>query len=79
DHEELLAFLLEQLVKEKARLYQLQRHEQPDRITVKPSELEERAKEHEIFDVNPFLHSKLFAANGYKIVEDVIEKRFRVD
>ncbi|KAI3618728.1 dna replication licensing factor cdc19 (cell division control protein 19) [Moniliophthora roreri] len=79
DHEELLAFLLGQLVKEKARLYQLQRHEQPERITVKPSELEERAKEHEIFDVNPFLHSKLFAANGYKIVENVIEKRFRLD
>jgi hypothetical protein len=42
DHEELLAFLLGQLVKDKARFYQLQRYEQPELVTVKISELEER-------------------------------------
>ena len=42
DHEELLAFLLGQIVKEKARFYQLQHYEQPELITVKRSELEER-------------------------------------
>jgi Predicted ATPase involved in replication control, Cdc46/Mcm family len=42
DHEELLAFLLGQLVKDKARFYQLQRHQQPELVTVKLSELEER-------------------------------------
>ncbi|KIY50330.1 DNA replication licensing factor cdc19 [Fistulina hepatica ATCC 64428] len=76
DHEELLSFLLGQIVKERARFYQLQRHQQPDLITIKVSELEERGKEHEIFDISPFLQSKLFATNGYKTNGDVIEKRF---
>ena len=42
DHEELLAFLLGQLVKEKARFYQLQRLQQPDVVTVRTAELEEK-------------------------------------
>ena len=42
DHEELLAFLLGQIVKEKARLYQAQRYEQPELITVKTAELDDR-------------------------------------
>jgi DNA replication licensing factor MCM2 len=45
DHEELLAFLLGQLVKEKARLYQLQRHMQPELISVKQTELEDRVRD----------------------------------
>jgi len=77
DYEELLAFILGQLVKEKARFHQLQRHEQPDLITIKVSELDERAKEHDIYDTSPFLHSKLFATNGYKLNDQVIEKRFQ--
>lgn len=76
DYEELLAFLLGQIVKEKARFHQLQRHEQPELITVKMSELDERAKEHDIYDTSTFLRSKLFAANGYKLKDQVIEKRF---
>ena len=44
DHEELLAFVLGQIVKEKARFYQLQRHQQPDVISVKTSELDERVR-----------------------------------
>ncbi|KAI0311420.1 MCM-domain-containing protein [Amylostereum chailletii] len=77
DHEELLAFLLGQMVKDKARFYQLQRHQQPELVTVKVSELDERAKEHDIFDTAPFLHSRLFGTNGYKLDGEVIEKRFR--
>ncbi|KAJ7188126.1 MCM-domain-containing protein [Mycena filopes] len=77
DHEELLAFLLGGLVKDKARLHQLQRHEQPELVTVKLSELEGRAKDHDIFDIAPFLRSKLFSTNGYKVKEGVIEKTFR--
>ena len=42
DHEELLAFLLGQIVKDKARFYQLQRHRQPELVTVAISELDER-------------------------------------
>jgi len=76
DHEELLAFILGQLVKEKARFYQLQRHQQPELITVKVSELDERAKEHDIYDTSPFLRSRMFAANGYKLNDGVIEKTF---
>ncbi|KAI0829890.1 MCM-domain-containing protein [Trametes gibbosa] len=77
DHEELLAFLLGQIVKEKARYYQLQRHSQPESVTVKVPELDERAKEHDIYDTTPFLRSKLFAANGYKLNNGVIEKIFK--
>ncbi|KIP06418.1 hypothetical protein PHLGIDRAFT_90875 [Phlebiopsis gigantea 11061_1 CR5-6] len=77
DHEELLAFLLGQIVKEKVRLFQLQRHQQPESVTLKAAELDERAKEHDIFDTAPFLRSKLFTANGYKLQDGVIEKKFR--
>ncbi|KAJ3748829.1 MCM-domain-containing protein [Lentinula detonsa] len=79
DHEELLSFLLGNIVKEKARFHMLQRHEQPELIEVKIKELEERAKEHEIYDISSFLHSKLFSANGYKLKDESIEKKFRVD
>ncbi|KAI0694356.1 MCM2/3/5 family-domain-containing protein [Cytidiella melzeri] len=77
DHEELLAFLLGQIVKEKVHLYQLQRRDQPASVTVKVTELDERAKEHDIFDTAPFLRSKLFVTNGYKIADGAIEKVFR--
>ncbi|KAI0260810.1 MCM-domain-containing protein [Gloeopeniophorella convolvens] len=77
DHEELLAFLLGQVVKDKARFFQLQRHQQPELVTVKVAELDERAKEHEIYDTSPFLQSRLFTANGYTLKGDVIEKRFK--
>ncbi|KAI0047520.1 MCM-domain-containing protein [Auriscalpium vulgare] len=79
DHEELLAFLLGQIVKDKARFFQLQRHQQPELITVKVSELDERAKEHDIFDTSPFMRSRLFSANGYVLKDQVIEKRFKMD
>jgi DNA replication licensing factor MCM2 len=42
DHEELLAFILGGLVKDKARFYQLQRYQQPELVSVKVSELDER-------------------------------------
>jgi DNA replication licensing factor MCM2 len=44
DHEELLSFLLGQAVKEKARFFQLQRHQQPELVTVNVSELDERVR-----------------------------------
>ncbi|KAF5370597.1 hypothetical protein D9758_002005 [Tetrapyrgos nigripes] len=79
DHEELLSYLLGQIVKDKARFYMFQRREQPELIEVKISELEERAKGHEIYDITPFLQSKLFAMNGYKLEDSKIVKTFRVD
>lgn len=83
------------MIKEKARLYQYQRYSQPDLVTVKTADLEERvsrvkhvhalvperdldqARERDIYDTTPFLHSKLFEKNGYKLNGDVIEKSFR--
>jgi len=36
-----------------------------------------QAKEHDIFDTSPFLHSRLFSANGYTLNNNAIEKKFR--
>ncbi|CAK5281579.1 unnamed protein product [Mycena citricolor] len=77
DHEELLAFLLGGLVKDKARLHQLQFRETPKSVVVKLAELEARAKDHDIFDVTPFLRSRLFTANGYKASDGNITKEFK--
>ncbi|EIW83154.1 MCM-domain-containing protein [Coniophora puteana RWD-64-598 SS2] len=76
DYEELLAFILGQLIKDKVRFFQLQRSDQPEMVTVKVSELDERAKEHDIYDTSSFLQSKLFANNGYKLRNGAIEKKF---
>jgi len=38
-------------------------------IRVPISELEKRAAEVEVFDVRPFLNSRLFSANGYRWIE----------
>lgn len=81
DNDELLSFLLGQLVKEKVQLYRHQRGDNPPSVRVSVAQLEARAKELEIYDPNPFLQSKLFRANGYKIVgeggERAVEKVFR--
>jgi DNA replication licensing factor MCM2 len=50
----LLAFLLGGLVKDKARFHQLRKYEQPELVTVKLSELEER-----VCDVPCFAHAAL--------------------
>jgi len=42
DHEELLSFLLGQIVKEKARFFRLQRHQQPELVTVNTSKVDEQ-------------------------------------
>jgi DNA replication licensing factor MCM2 len=51
DHEELLSFLLGQIVKEKARFFQLQRHQQPELVTVNTSELDERVCDRVVLDM----------------------------
>ncbi len=38
--------MLGQIVKEKARFFQLQRHQQPELVTVNASELDERVRGH---------------------------------
>lgn len=44
DHDELLAFLLGGLVKDRARYFQLSKQAQPELVAVKISELEERVR-----------------------------------
>lgn len=68
DHEELLSFLLGQLIKERVQLHRHQRGENPEKVAIKINQLESRAKELEIYDVAPFLSSRLFKVNGFKIV-----------
>lgn len=78
DHEELLAFLLGQLVKEKVQLNLLERGVEPERVAIPVAHLDTRAKELEIYDVTSFLRSKLFLTNGYRYLsaEKTIEKVF---
>lgn len=87
DNDELLAFLLGQLVKDKVQLHVHQHGGHPASVQVRVAQLEMRAKEVEIYDVQPFLRSRLFAANGYKTVQvavgsqrvPMIEKAFVTD
>lgn len=78
DNDELLAFLLGQIIKDKVQLYRHQRGENPERVTVPLKTLEARAKELEIYDVAGFVKSRVFGANGYKVVGggEGIEKVF---
>jgi DNA replication licensing factor MCM2 len=78
DHEELLAFLLGQIVKDKVRYHTLRNGDQPpSEVQVKLSELQERAREVEIHDLQHFLSCALFKTNGYKVVGgDRIVKQF---
>lgn len=39
----------------------------------------EQARERDIYDTAPFLHSKLFEKNGYRLNGEIIEKRFHND
>ena len=82
DHDELLSFLLGGIVKDKMRFSQYghrrREADAPFTITVSLAELESRAKELDIFDVRPFLLSRVFKANGYvwNESEGTIAKRF---
>jgi len=69
--------LFGQIIKEKVRFFQLQWHKQPELVTMNASELDKRAKEHEIHHTAPFLQSRLFTVNDYTLNGDVIEKRFK--
>lgn len=81
DHDELLAFLLGGLVKDRMRFaqYGAGRHrEPPAAVSVPIGELEARARDVEIFDVRPFLLSRVFRTNGYawNEADGTITKRF---
>ncbi|KAI3624288.1 MCM2 [Malassezia furfur] len=82
DADELLAFLLGGIVKDKMRFSRYggarRQAEMPTTVTVPLSELETRAKELDLYDVRPFLLSRVFKANGYVYSEadGTITKRF---
>ncbi|GHJ86781.1 hypothetical protein NliqN6_3183 [Naganishia liquefaciens] len=80
DNEELLAFLLGQLIKEKVQIALHQTGREPEKVMVPYNQLETRAKELDIFDISSFLRSRLFSTNGYTYKQDIkqIEKVFRV-
>jgi hypothetical protein len=44
DHEELLAFLLGQMVKERVRMHQAYHYEQPDHVTVKITDFDKKVR-----------------------------------
>ncbi|KAG8871426.1 MCM DNA helicase complex subunit [Tulasnella sp. 331] len=84
DHEEVLSFILGQLIKEKVQMYQLRNHAMPDKISILVSDLEERAKEHEIYSCKDFVKSKLFSTNGYRLKDGdrgkkKVNSRLKVD
>ncbi|SPC66659.1 probable DNA replication licensing factor (nimQ) [Ustilago sp. UG-2017b] len=72
DHDELLSFILGSIVKDRMRFVQLSNGARRGGaassstvVTVPVSELETRAKEVDVFDIRPYLASKLFHTNGY--------------
>ncbi len=76
DHDELLAFVLGGIVKDRLRFQHIRHRARNQQgggggddgreiVEVPLAELENRAKDLEIYDVRPFLHSRLFAANNY--------------
>lgn len=67
DHDELLAFVLGQIAKERYRYYHFKHKSAPKQITIKITELEERAKELEVYDIHPFFSSAVFKTNGYTL------------
>lgn len=61
DDEEVLAFLLGNLIKDRARYLAAKNgNVMPDSVTVKVEELAKKAAEIEIHDIQPFLRSALF-------------------
>ncbi|KEI42805.1 uncharacterized protein L969DRAFT_57704 [Mixia osmundae IAM 14324] len=76
DTDELLSFTLGQITKDKVRYHVYKYGEQPNSIRINLSELADRAKDLEIFDVQPFLQTKLFRNNGYRFANDAITKTF---
>ena len=68
-------------MKDKVRYHALRNADQaPAEVQVKLSELQERAKEVEIYDLKHFLSCTLFRTNGYRLVGgDKIVKSFSND
>lgn len=80
DNNEVLAFLLGQLVKDKGRYETFKNHGvRPATVSVGVDALAERAKELEIYDIEPFLVSQLFRVNRYKRQDNTISWSYNDD
>ncbi|TIC30661.1 MCM-domain-containing protein [Wallemia mellicola] len=77
DSEELLAFILGQIVKERVRRHRAMHFDDPETVQIPINELENRANDVEVYDIQPFLSSKLFLTNGYKYEDNAIKKIFK--
>lgn len=76
DNEELISFILGQIIKDKVQLHRHQRGANPESVKITIKQLETRAKELDIYDLGGFLKGRLFRNNGYKVVGNEIEKVF---
>jgi hypothetical protein len=61
------------------RYHTFKHSEAPSAVQIKTSELEDRAKDLEHYDLDPFFKSALFKTNGYKYADGVITKSFASD
>ncbi|GAA5995438.1 MCM DNA helicase complex subunit MCM2 [Rhodotorula paludigena] len=77
DNDEVLAFLLGGLIKDKARYLQARNNTPPAQVSVRLEDLVRKASEIDIHDVQPFLKSPLFVrVHGYVLQGDTITKTF---
>ncbi|SCZ94399.1 BZ3500_MvSof-1268-A1-R1_Chr12-2g03873 [Microbotryum saponariae] len=76
DHEEVLAFLLGQLIKDRVRYLTVRNGQAPASVVIKVADFETRAKELEIYDIEAFTKSALFRTNGYTRRDGDITKSF---
>ncbi|GAA6060459.1 hypothetical protein JCM10212_000887 [Sporobolomyces blumeae] len=77
DNDEVLAFLLGNLVKDRARHLALKNRQHPDTVSVRVEDLSKKAAEIDIHDVEPFFTSDLFVkVHRYSRRGDSIVKAF---
>lgn len=77
DNDEVLAFLLGNLVKDRVRYLTVKNDAQPDTVSIRVEELARKAAEIDIHDVQPFFSSPLFVkVHRYQRKGDSIVKSF---
>ncbi|GAA5930534.1 hypothetical protein JCM1841_003160 [Sporobolomyces salmonicolor] len=77
DNDEVLAFLLGNLIKDRVRYLTVKNGQQPDTVSIRVEELSRKAAEIDIHDVEPFFKSDLFVkVHRYSRKGDSIVKSF---
>ncbi|KAI8996853.1 MCM2/3/5 family-domain-containing protein [Pilobolus umbonatus] len=70
NHHEALFNTLENLCREKRRILQLKSKSVARNVEISIKDLEEKARQMEIFDISPFLQSDLFKKNSYTVDQE---------